>query len=170
MVDYRKKIDKLSKDYDYKKGIRQFAQMILTGNFSDNTKFEEIKNLINPHENDLRGIFPLNIGAHKLFSNIRDSFDHGMVLLVDYSSFEKGYHNWNMKINKFYTDFEFGKSDIDFQIDPMQIVEAAQDNGFSPLTCLPLEKYSKGFENDFLIPGPFFSSLIKTYEVMCFKF
>jgi len=78
------------------------------------------------------GILPLHLGLDGLFSSVRKSFVHGVLLMIDYHTYHLGTHNWNIAVNEF-RDFRFGKSDIDFQIDLVQTIMKAEEHG---LECI----------------------------------
>ncbi len=74
------------------------------------------------------GIYPLCLGLEGLFLSVRQSFEHGAVIIVDYVSYAEGRHNWNTAVNIF-GNHEFGKEDIDFQIDAQQVIDKATATG-----------------------------------------
>lgn len=88
----------------------------------------ELDSLENIDNSNFGGIYPIHTGLDGLFGSIRKSFRHGGVIIIDYHSREEGYHNWNMAVNSF-SAYSFGKEDMDFQVDPDQIVEVAARYG-----------------------------------------
>ncbi len=88
------------------------------------------------------GIYPIHVGTDKLFCRLREAYDHGIVLLVDYVSSNGGNHNWNIAVNQF-PNYSFGKGDIDFQMDPEQVVERAAARGMRLLHRERLSNYLK---------------------------
>ena len=91
----------------------------------------------NINSDDFGGIYPVSIGLHGLFTSVRRSFQHGVVVLIDYYSFHNGHHNWNKAVNQF-RFYRIGKMDIDFQIDPQQVTEVASKNGFEQVSVQSL--------------------------------
>ena len=81
---------------------------------------------------DFGGLYPLQLKAGALLDSARASFDHGLVLFVDYASHREGQHNWNVTANHF-RDYVFGEEDVDFQVDFNQVVEEGQRRGFRPI-------------------------------------
>ncbi|MBW2963576.1 hypothetical protein KY306_02270 [Candidatus Woesearchaeota archaeon] len=73
---------------------------------------------------DFSGVYPIHMGLGQLFRSVRKSFDHGVLMSVDYRSTGQGMHNWNKAVNIF-KYMEFGKEDMDFQLDSEQVVAKA---------------------------------------------
>ena len=79
-------------------------------------------------EGGFGGIYPVHIRLEDMFRSIRKSFRRGVVFIIDYPSVRGGWHNWNLAVNIF-RHYRFGNEDIDFQIDPDQLVEVAERCG-----------------------------------------
>ena len=100
---------------------------------------------------EVGNIYPYQIGLGRVLDNIRKSFDHGVVLFIDYEPSNRGGHNWNQAINTF-RNLRFGEEDLDFQIDFSQVVEEARKRGMG---CKFLEPQRKVLEQFVKIVGTF---------------
>ncbi len=98
------------------------------------------RNIDNPNFN---GLYPLNLGLENMFSSIRRSSEHGISVVVDYCSFGDGMHNYNKALNIFGW-LRAGKQDLDFQIDPEQVMESAAMHG---MRCISCESFGEILQN-----------------------
>ncbi len=103
---------------------------------------------------EYNGLYPFQRGLKGLFSSIRNSFQHGAVLLIDYTSFGDGQHNWNVAVNQFPFDYRLGEEDIDFQIDFEQVQEEAAAQGMTPFFLERQDKVLHGFRRIRGLFGP----------------
>ncbi len=93
---------------------------------------KQLPTLKNITTEDFGGIYPIHVGLDKMFNSIYRSFDHAAIMLIDYVSKGHGQHNWNKAVNSF-NFLEFGKEDIDFQIDQEQVFYQASRSGIGPI-------------------------------------
>ncbi len=107
-------------------------------------KISGLQSLSNIDKDDFNGMYPVQMKLDGLFGSIRKSFEHGVVILVDYTSYAHGTHNWNKAINCF-RHYQIGKDDIDFQIDTEQVIEKAGNHGIQMGQVWPLDKCIKEF-------------------------
>jgi SAM-dependent MidA family methyltransferase len=102
---------------------------------------ETFQNIDSPN---FGGVYPIHTELDGMFSSIRNSFRHGVVMIIDYASFGGGQHNWNKTVNEFQT-YRFGRDDLDFQIDSEQIVSRAKNYGMEPLEVMTLQEHLTRF-------------------------
>jgi SAM-dependent MidA family methyltransferase len=88
----------------------------------------DIPTLTNIDKEEFGGLYPVQVGIDSLFKSVKKSFQKGILILIDYVSVCKGMHNWNKAVNEF-RHYQFGKEDLDFQIDPAYIIHKAAENG-----------------------------------------
>ena len=100
-------------------------------------RVSSVTTLGNIDSSDFGGIYPVHIGLDSFFESIRKSFQHGVIIIIDYSSIAQGCCNWNRALTTF-KNYKFGKEDIDFEIDPMQVVAKAQSHGIKTVDVVPL--------------------------------
>lgn len=86
------------------------------------------------------GIYPVQTRLRGLFSSIKRSFEHAQIMLVDMVANKGAYHNWNNAVNIF-QDYQFGKYDLDFYIDPEQVYLTGQRCGITPFQSLSLDYF-----------------------------
>ena len=89
---------------------------------------DDVPTLINIDKEEFGGLYPVQIGIDRLFESVKKSFQKGILILIDYVSICKGMHNWNKAVNEF-RRYQFGKEDLDFQIDPSYIIHKAGEHG-----------------------------------------
>ncbi|MFH1721562.1 MAG: SAM-dependent methyltransferase [Candidatus Altiarchaeota archaeon] len=82
----------------------------------------------NINSRDFGGIYPYQVGVRKLLTNVRDSFQHGAIVMDDYTPSQEGWQNYNNAINIF-KRLVFGEYDLEFQIDFAQVREEASRIG-----------------------------------------
>jgi SAM-dependent MidA family methyltransferase len=106
------------------------------------------------NDDDFNGIYPVHFGLDKLFKSVKESFNHGVFIIIDYTSFAEGTHNWNKAVNQ-YKHYSFGEEDIDFQIDPEQIIGIGEREGFICTQNDPLGKWLMQFQSLLQAKGNF---------------
>jgi SAM-dependent MidA family methyltransferase len=87
-----------------------------------------VKNIDNEN---FGGVYPIHMSLDPLFKSVKKSFQNGVLMSVDYCSYGGGMHNWNKSVNIF-RFLEFGKEDLDFQLDSEQVISKAKEHGMVP--------------------------------------
>jgi len=75
------------------------------------------------------GVYPIQVGLDGILKSVKRSFPHGVLCFIDYTSFERGQHNWNKAVNIF-QNYRFGTEDLDFQIDDEEVSVRSERLGF----------------------------------------
>jgi SAM-dependent MidA family methyltransferase len=104
------------------------------------------------NDDDFNGVYPVHFGLDRLFKNVRASFDHGVFIIIDYTSYHKGTHNWNKAANM-YKHYNFGEEDVDFQIDTEEIIGIGKREGFVCTQNDPLGKWLRKFQSLLEVKG-----------------
>jgi len=90
------------------------------------------------------GLYPFQLSLGKMMTSIKRSFEHGIVLFMDYSPSKGGHHNYNVTLNS-PPRVGFGERDCDFQVDFMQVAEAGRDAGMSGIYYKNLEEHLREY-------------------------
>ena len=101
--------------------------------------FRSLSSAARIKEADFGGIYPLHLHLDDLFNSIRQSFRHGIFIIIDYRSIQAGAHNWNLAVNDL-KSYKFGTEDFDFQIDSAQVIEKAARYGIRCASCTDLRQ------------------------------
>lgn len=96
-------------------------------------------------DDDFNGLYPYQIGLPRVLENIKQSFEHGMVLFIDYPPIASSTHNWHKAVG-IVNNHILGQEDLDFQVDFDQITEEGEKQGMETIYLSPQHETMQALE------------------------